>query len=337
MHAEFPRNPARKLPLPEVDGPDSPQARELVEQRQPFRCKVKDMPAWDIPYLQQKVGQFERKLTRTGTEEIVTMSNAELLAIIAEDPGWKAKYLPTDGFGPPINFLHPVYKVLAEELQLPSYVTDPKVLMMMRNSRANASREYYDTPSHYELNVQPAIYIQTSGRKHLWLFSPDEAANLGVESAMFESPFVSNGADACTHPDKYPQLAKATCYEIVLEPGDFVYWPEFWFHWFVHYHDFQMNLRIDWDVPRFELNPMSASWAYSNALASALGGFANMQQACAQLPPQTRELLVKIEQSLINDKTVLQGAPMTKARKAAGTRADQPAYKPPTEPKSGGS
>ena len=115
----------------------------------------------------------------------------------------------------------------------------------------------------------------------------------------------------------------------LLEPGDFVYWPEFWFHWFVHYQEFQLNIRIDWTERNFELNPMSVSWAYTNALAKAFGGFGNLPEAFASMPPEMRALLVRIEQELINDPLALHPRWMSAARRMTGFRVDQTAYKPP--------
>ena len=215
MNAVFPINPATKLPLPEVDGPDTPQARELIHARQPFRCKMQSrMLEWSIPYLTQKIGHVPREVTRCSTNERVRITTGELLALIEQDPGWKSKYLPEPG--PPLDLMRPEYRELGDDFTLPSYVAERRsIAVMIRNSNANAKGEYYDTPCHYELNIQPAIYVQVLGKKQLWLFAPDEAPQLGVESFMTEAPYVSNMAEACVHPTNYPQLARATCYEAV--------------------------------------------------------------------------------------------------------------------------
>ena len=329
MNAEFPNNPATKIPLPFVDGADSPEAHELIRTRRPFRSKLGGpMLQWSIPYLQQTIGDVPREVTRVATGERIQITTRDLLALIARDPGWKATYLPAPG--PPLDLMKPEYRALCDDVTLPSYVTERRsVAVMIRNSRVTTEGHYFDTPCHYELNIQPAVYIQVAGKKHLWLFSPEESRHLGVESFMTEAPFVSNVAEACASPARYPQLANATCYEAVLEPGDFVYWPEFWFHWFVHYHELQINLRVDWDVPQFELNPMSASWVYTNALADALGGFANVPATFAALPSETRELLVRIEQNMINSPRVLDRRVMTHERFRVGMPSDQTAYQPP--------
>lgn len=334
MNAAFPTNPAKKLPLPEVDDPDGPAARRMIEAKQPFVCRLTDWNVlrWTIPYLQSKVGHVTRQMVRVDTKERFTLTTAEFLGIVERDPGWKSKMMSAEGGGPPINLRRPEYASLYADLPLPSYVTsatDYTALVMMRNSRDVGTGEYYDTPAHYELNVTPSIYVQVMGRKHLWLFAPDQAPLLGVESFMTEPPYLSNGADACVHPARYPKLAEATCYEVVLEPGVLVFWPEFWVHWFVHHHDFQLNIRVDWHQPRFELNPMSSSWAFCNAMADALGGFGELQQTFRALPRETQDLLVKIEQTLLNQPRVLEPDTMTAARYKAGFPSDQTAYKAP--------
>lgn len=334
MNATFPVNPARKLPLPRVDDPDSDEARRYIAAKQPFTCRIKDwkLLEWSIPYLQDKVGHVPRQMIRAKTKERFGMTTAEFLGMIERDPGWKSTCMPAEGGGPPIDLRKPEYESLFGDMRLPGYVTGSReytAKVMIRNSRDTGSGEFYDTPAHYELNVTPSIYIQVLGKKHLWLFAPDEARRLGMESFMTEAPYLSNGAEACSNPAKYPQLAEATCYEIVLEPGDLVFWPEFWVHWFVHHHDFQLNIRVDWREDRFQLNPMSATWAYCNALAESLGGFQNFQRAFQALPPETQALLVKIEQTLFNEPRMLAPLEMTLARFAAGFPSDQTAYAAP--------
>ncbi len=342
MNAVFPVNPAKKLELPTVDDPDSPEAHRLIAAKQPFKCRVKtwQLLEWSIPYLQAKVGTVTRSMVRVPTKERFDMTTAEFLDMIERDPGWKSKCMPAEGGGPPINLRKPEYASLFADIRLPSYVTanpDYTAYVMIRNSRDTGSGEFYDTPPHYELNVTPSIYVQVLGKKHLWLFGPDEAKRLGMESFMTDAPYLSNVAEACSNQSRYPELADATCYEIVLEPGDLVFWPEFWVHWFAHHHDFQLNIRIDWEEKRFELNPMSSTWAYCNALAESLGGFANFQRAFKALPAETQALLIKIEQTLFNEPRVLHPQTMTKARFAAGFPSDQTAYAAPasTSPGSG--
>jgi hypothetical protein len=333
MNAVFPVNPAKKLPLPRVDDPASPEAQRLVAAKQPFTCKVKDWPLldWSIPYLKSKVGHVPREMVRTKTKEKFGITTAEFLEMIERDPGWKSQCMPAEGGGPPMDLRKPEYSTLFEDLRLPSYVTAGQYTahVMIRNSRDTGRGEFYDTPAHYELNVTPSIYIQVLGKKHLWLFSPDEARRLGMESFMTEPPYLSNGAEACSNQAKYPELAEATCYEIVLERGDLVFWPEFWVHWFAHHHDFQLNIRLDWLEERFQLNPMSATWVYCNALAESLGGFGNFKRAFMALPPEAQALLVKVEQTLFNEPRVFDPRTMTIERFKAGFPSDQTAYSAP--------
>ncbi|MDB4957892.1 MAG: HSPB1-associated protein 1-like isoform [Myxococcales bacterium] len=335
MNATFPTNPARKLSLPEVENVDGPEARELIRQRVAFRCKVKDwkLRDWSLPYLKQRVGHVKREFIRVADHEHITVTTAEFLSWLEHDPGWKSKHMPAGFVGPPIAVHDPQYAVLLDDFVLPSYVTKSwGGGIMIRNSRANAAGAFYDTPCHYEDNVRPALYIQIAGKKTLWLFAPDQAPYLGVEPYPHVAPYISNMADACASPDRYPEIANATCYEIALEPGDIVHWPEFWFHWFVHQHDFQMNLRLDWDPPSFELNRLSASWAYVNGLAKALGGFEGLDKKFTALPEEVQALLVRIERHLINDPLIVDGRAMTLERfRAGGQGVDTTAYTPPVK------
>ena len=334
MSSAFPDHPAKKLPIERVASPDCPEALALVRDRKPFACRVDQWGArgWSIEYLQRVIGDVPRKMIRCSDKAEVVMSMREVLALMADDPGWKASFLPVEEDTAPIVLTsNSPFARLLDDVVIPSFV--PKqhtVMVMMRNSCANAKREWFETPCHYEPNAQPAIYVQLLGRKQLWLFAPEQSPYLGVDSALGDPPFLSNGATACWDPARYAELARATCYEITLEPGDFVYWPELWFHWFVHHHELQMNLRLDWNTEHMLLTPTSASWAFANALAAALGGFDKLEARYAALPAETRELLTKIDQCLLAHPELLAPGAMTDARFRA-MLPDQTAYEKPVE------
>ena len=91
------------------------------------------------------------------------------------------------------------------------------------------------------------------------------------------------------------------CYETVLEPGDAIHIPTFWYHWFVHYNVYQMNLNCWFGTDTIPLSPVAADWAYMNALCLALGDLPNLRERYAELPLETRELLTRISHILIDD------------------------------------
>ncbi|XP_069790635.1 tRNA wybutosine-synthesizing protein 5 isoform X3 [Narcine bancroftii] len=73
--------------------------------------------------------------------------------------------------------------------------------------------------------VMDNLLIQVTGRKRVILFSPQDAPYLyltGDKSEILDL----NTPDL----EKYPQFAKAQCYECQLEPGDMLFIPALWFH-----------------------------------------------------------------------------------------------------------
>ncbi|XP_072435013.1 tRNA wybutosine-synthesizing protein 5 isoform X2 [Chiloscyllium punctatum] len=73
--------------------------------------------------------------------------------------------------------------------------------------------------------VMDNFLIQVIGRKRVILFSPQDAPYLYLTGDKSEVLDVEN-------PDlrKYPQFAKAQCYECQLDPGDVLFIPALWFH-----------------------------------------------------------------------------------------------------------
>ncbi|XP_067843909.1 tRNA wybutosine-synthesizing protein 5 isoform X2 [Heptranchias perlo] len=77
--------------------------------------------------------------------------------------------------------------------------------------------------THYD--VMDNLLIQVTGRKRVVLFSPQDAPYLyltGDKSEVLDIDTPDLG--------KYPQFAKAQCYECQLDPGDVLYIPALWFH-----------------------------------------------------------------------------------------------------------
>jgi hypothetical protein len=127
---------------------------------------------------------------------------------------------------------------------------------------------------------------------------------------------VASMAEADVVSERFPRFKDARCFEVVLEPGNALFIPPFWFHWFVHYPVFQLNLNVWWEPARHGLSPVSANWAYASALCKALGGFTEAMAAFEMLPPETQELLRRIEDHLLNDPSIMRPAEMLAGRAA---------------------
>jgi hypothetical protein len=154
--------------------------------------------------------------------------------------------------------------------------------------------------------------LQIRGKKRVWLFSPDDAPYLDVGPSMLNAPFIANSARSSSV--KQGRFAEAHCYETTLEPGDAVFIPTFWFHWFVHYPTFQLNMNFWWQAETTALSPISANWVFLSALAKVLGGFHACREEFEKLPDETKKLLRSIEHQILTDATLGDAATMMRAR-----------------------
>lgn len=322
----FPINAAKRIPIDRIDDVDSDLAAQYVKARKPFVSRVKDWGAlaWDVEYFRGKLGHQTRVMKRVATNELFDMTVSDLLDLI-QDPGWKSRIHPTDGGGPIFvlrrwNEFNEDTAALHADIKpphwLPAHYT---CVLSYRNSARGPIDAFHHTPCHWEDNAFASLNLQVKGKKHLFLFSPDDARLMGFESALLIPPHLSLASDAFMHPEKYPGVSELPCYETILEPGDVVHWPAFWSHWFVHHPVEQINLGFWWEPPTLALNPLSAAWALSNALAAAVGGFGELPDALERMSPETRELLVKMEQHLINSPQLLRPSRVTMARMQAGS------------------
>jgi hypothetical protein len=201
-----------------------------------------------------------------------------------------------DWFGPDER-----YRPLLDELPLPAFIRPDRVSGMYVWARNTG---YFDNKSHCESNACAAINLQVRGKKHVWLFPPEDARLLGVDldrDNLMLPAFFATVQTIYQASDEHPEFKNVRCYETVLEPGDAIHIPAFWYHWFVHYNVYQMNLNCWFATDTIQMNPVSAQWAYLNALSLVLGDQTNLQSRFAELPVETQELLTKIASVLIHD------------------------------------
>jgi Cupin-like domain len=315
--AAFPDHGLPRIPIDRVDI-DSDEAQRRVAASQPFVTRVNGWRAleWDIPYLQRRVGASPITLQRS-TGEPVTMTIGELLGMV-EDPTWMQRFVPPDGGGPLLKIwrhgqgLDPALEPLFADLELPRFIPRDRISSINLWAR---NFGLYDNGSHCEPNAMANLNLQVRGKKHVWLFPPTDAACLGVTPAIMEPPFVAVSQEATRASDEHPRFADAHCYETVLEPGDAIFIPTFWFHWFVHYPLYQLNLNFWFEVDPIPLTPISANWAYLSALCTALGGFEHAIESFSRLPAETQALLRRIEDVLLNDRHLLSPPVIGEARR----------------------
>jgi hypothetical protein len=83
------------------------------------------------------------------------------------------------------------------------------------------------TPLHAE--TPGNFYVQVEGRKRWWLYPPGSLLFLDPPAARMQH-FHTEGDPAAPDPSTHPLLAAADRYETVLEPGDVLWFPPFWWH-----------------------------------------------------------------------------------------------------------
>jgi hypothetical protein len=294
-----PRIPIERLDL------ESEQAARYVAQSRPFVTRVDWRAlAWTPDYLRTKVGNSRVLLPRRdGTRSEVTI--ARYLDLIDHPREMAAEHVIHNypvmkvwGYDGP----NPELACLLDDVRWPSFIAREHVKEMyvwVRNTG------WFDNKSHCEPNAAAGFNLQVRGKKHVWLFPPEDAGLLGASSPreeMMGPPFFSAGQTVYRPSPEHPEFAKVRCYEAVLEPGDAIHIPVFWYHWFVHYDVYQMNFNIWFGGPTIPLSPVAGEWSFMNALCIALGGFKHAKDKFDALPLETQELLCKIANTLIEDR-----------------------------------
>jgi hypothetical protein len=283
----------------------SEQAARYVAEARPFIARV-DWPAleWSPALLREKVGGAH-VATHKRSGEPATLTISKFLDLVDDAASASSEYVMHnypiiklwDFAGP-----NPELAALRADVRLPTFIQPDRISGMYVWARNSG---WYDNQSHTEQNAAAAVNLQVRGRKHVWLFPPDDARMLGLQvrrEELMTPPFLSANQTIYRASPEHPEFEHVRCYETVLEPGDLIHIPTFWFHWFVHYNLYQINFNCWFSTDRIALSPVSAQWAYMTALSLALGDLPNLTERFAQLPVATQELLTKIANLLMEDR-----------------------------------
>ncbi len=302
---KFPDPGVPRIPIERVDL-YSERAAHLAALSRPFVAKV-DWPAlqWTPEYLRKKIGHGTvPMLLRNG--EKVKVSVNQYIDVIDNMRSGTGEYVAHNYpvIGIKGRSANPDFECLTADLRLPSFIRDDNTTDMwiwLKNAGC------YDNKSHAEPNAAANLNLQVAGKKHVWLFPPDDAALIGAVSTreeMWGPPFFASEQKVYGVSDEHPEFANAHCYEAVLEAGDVIHIPTFWFHWFVHYDAYQINFNAWFYPDQIPMSPIAGEWAYMKALAVSLGGFDVAAERFAALPEETQELLAKVARTLSTEPRV---------------------------------
>jgi hypothetical protein len=300
----FPDPGVPTIPLERLEIGSEHAARYVAESR-PFVSKVNwPVLAWTPDYLRQKVGNAKVKMLKR-TREMVEIPLRELFDFVDAQRSGSDEYVIQNspsiriwGYDGPNPELEP----LLADIPLPAFIPRERVNGMYIWAK---NVGWYDNGSHCEPNASAAINLQIRGKKHVWMFPPEDAGLLGAASSreeMMGPPFFSAAQTVYRPSEEHPEFANIRCYEAVLEPGDVIHIPTFWYHWFVHYDEYQLNYNCWFTRDAVTISPVAAEWAYMNALCQSLGGFDAATAAFEGLPIETQKLLNQIARNLINDR-----------------------------------
>ncbi|GAA3214886.1 cupin-like domain-containing protein [Dactylosporangium siamense] len=113
---------------------------------------------------------------------------------------------------------------LLPELTVPPYVPADKINDINLWMASADSR----TPLHYD--DMHNIFVQIEGRKRFRLFNPAQFDLLYPGPLNTRSQHLSQVELNAPDLDRFPKLARAEYWEAVVEPGDMLFMPAFWWH-----------------------------------------------------------------------------------------------------------
>jgi hypothetical protein len=116
------------------------------------------------------------------------------------------------------------FPLLAQDIGVPEYI-DEKMLETRNlwfGPAGNISPLHYDNSNN--------MLAQVSGRKRVTLFSPRQLYRLYPHSIYTRIPHLSRLNIEQPDFEKYPRFRKARAFEGILEPGEILFIPVFWWH-----------------------------------------------------------------------------------------------------------
>jgi hypothetical protein len=161
---------------------------------------------------------------------------------------------------------------------------------------------------HYDANGCHNLNVQVRGAKRVLLFSPEQTPCLYPFLRTATGKKFSQFSQVNTEsPDleRFPRFLNARCQEAVLEEGDMLFIPAFWFHTFTHLGRANINVNLWWRPMRQLLNGITAREAFLSTLTDVLFGGqkpSSGEEALAwiqKLDPHTVSFVQRLERCIL--------------------------------------
>lgn len=158
---------------------------------------------------------------------------------------------------------------ILNDIEIPNFITDSA----LEKIGLWVSGEDIKSIIHYDSNGCHNINAQLKGKKEVILVNPTEFNNLYMRSIGSDLSFFnfSNINDFDITDQKYikkfPKLSNIRLLKGILDEGDILFLPSFWFHAFHHIGKINININFWWQPEKIAVNPTVMSWII--AIASA--------------------------------------------------------------------
>ena len=206
----------------------------------------KALSLWSVDYLNTVIGNKEinvhvskNKIFNVDPEAGFTIASKKMK--FTDFTNWIVQEKKTDEYyylqQSPVTITFPE---LVPDIEIPDYI-DQKLFMITNlwmGTGGNIS------PLHHDMSEN--LLSQVCGRKRVLLFAPQQTSRLYPFPAHSKTPHMSQLNIDQLDINKFPKFQKAQCMECLLEPGEMLFIPAFWWHQVYSLDQINISLNFWW-------------------------------------------------------------------------------------------
>jgi oxalate decarboxylase/phosphoglucose isomerase-like protein (cupin superfamily) len=268
---------------------------------------------WTPEYLRTRLGDCRVRVkesvskiypdvySATPTRHVDSTLGEYIDLIVSDDPARRHRYLSGDEIQILADYTrnNPALALLSQDFDVPNYFDREqlKTIGFWISADGLVASLHYDSDGSHNLNVQ------VKGKKRVLVFSPRQFMHpvSGIKPSFGSFNFSQANIEA---PDeqRFPGLRTARCSEAIIEEGDMLYIPSYWYHAVYHLGRININVNFWWQPREYALTKTSFRAIFLKLLYSALTNgnpVPNLQQvkvALEALSPETTSLLQRMEE-----------------------------------------